>query len=421
MDDFKDQVVLVTGAGRGLGRAIAEAFAARGAVVAANDLTPVNLDETVLRILAAGGRAHPYVFDVAKRLPVQAMVEGIVDNLGRIDILINNAGVEPHAPILDMDEWDWQRTLDVNLSGPFFAMQHAGRAMRQQGGGIIVNIASIAGRAHGLKDRSAYVASKQGLIGLTREAAREFAAYNIRVNAVCPGVIETEMTAALRQDAQMVARWLADIPQGRLGVPQDVVDVVLFLCSPAASLSHRAGDQRGWRESDVLAHTGPLDELYGYRDLLLEHCAAAVQEYRAVIEGLPLEDWHTPLPPDGWTPHQLLAHLRAVEVYALEPCIRRMAGQDPSCDPSHPFTDFDPRQWMRQRYDPAEPPEQILAAYARARQAELDTLSAMPDAAWSQVARHPMHGLRTLQWWVERALVHSRHHLEQLRTVIGDQ
>jgi 3-oxoacyl-[acyl-carrier protein] reductase len=134
-----------------------------------------------------------------------------------------------------MDEWDWHRTLDVNLTGAFLTIQSVGRVMREQGGGVIVNISSIAGRAFGLKDRAAYVASKMGLIGLTREAARELAAYNIRVNAVCPGVIETEMTAALRQDAAMMARWLADIPQGRLGQPGDVASLVLFLCSGAAA------------------------------------------------------------------------------------------------------------------------------------------------------------------------------------------
>ena len=235
MSQFRDRVALVTGAGRGIGRAIAEAFAAQGAAVAANDITPVNLDETVARITRTGGKVKDYVADVALKMPVQVMVEQILDDWGRIDILINNAGVEPHAPLLDLDEWDWRRTLDVNLTGPFLTIQSVGRVMREQGGGVIVNIASIAGRAHGLKDRAAYVASKTGLIGLTREAARELAAFNIRVNAVCPGVIETEMTAALRQDQAMVAKWLEDIPQVRLRQPADVVGLVFFLCSDAAA------------------------------------------------------------------------------------------------------------------------------------------------------------------------------------------
>jgi len=235
MSEFSDQVVLVTGAGRGIGRAIAETFATRGAVVAANDINPINLDVTVQRITEAGGRAKAYVFDIAKRMPVAGLVSQVLDDWGRIDILVNNAAVEPHATILEMDEWDFYRTLDVNLAGPFFALQLVGRAMLAQGGGVIVNIASIAGRAHGLKNRAAYTASKMGLIGLTREAAREFAAYNIRVNAVCPGIIETEMTAALRQDEVMLHKWLEDIPQGRLGQTADVVGVVLFLCSPAAA------------------------------------------------------------------------------------------------------------------------------------------------------------------------------------------
>lgn len=234
MSEFSDKVALVTGAGRGIGRAIAEAFAAQGAIVAANDITPINLDETVRRIAASGGRARGYLCDVAQRMPVRAMISQVQEDFGRLDILINNAGVEPHAPLLEMDEWDWRRTLDVNLSGAFFTIQAAGRLMQAQGGGVIVNIASIAGRAHGLKDRAAYVASKSGLIGLTREAARALAPFNIRVNAVCPGVIETEMTAALRQDETMLRKWLEDIPQGRLGQPQDVTGVVLFLCSQAA-------------------------------------------------------------------------------------------------------------------------------------------------------------------------------------------
>jgi NAD(P)-dependent dehydrogenase (short-subunit alcohol dehydrogenase family) len=235
MSEFKGKIALVTGAGRGIGRAIAQAFADQGAKVAANDISPVNLDETIAQITAAGGQAKGIVADVSKKMAVQTMIEEILDEWERIDILINNAGVEPHAPLLELDEWDWRRTIDVNLGGPFLTMQSVGRVMREQGGGVIVNVGSIAGRAHGLKDRSAYVASKMGLIGLTREAARELAEHSIRVNAVCPGVIETEMTAALRQNEATVKKWLEDIPQSRLGKPVDVSGVVLFLCSEAAS------------------------------------------------------------------------------------------------------------------------------------------------------------------------------------------
>jgi len=223
MSEFKSKVVLVTGAGRGIGRALAMGFARAGASVAVNDLAPGGLDKTVEAIRSEGGTTEAYVADVANKMQVELMIEDIRDAFGRIDILINNAGVEPHASLLELDEYDWDRTLAVNLKGPFLTMQSVARVMADEGGGVVVNVASIAGRSHGLKDRAAYVASKTGLIGLTREAARELAAYGVRVNAVCPGVIETEMTATLRQDEAMMARWLADIPQGRLGKPEDVV------------------------------------------------------------------------------------------------------------------------------------------------------------------------------------------------------
>jgi NAD(P)-dependent dehydrogenase (short-subunit alcohol dehydrogenase family) len=231
---FSDKVVLVTGAGRGIGKAIANAFAQVGARVAVNDINPDSCAKTADEIIASGGQAMTCHADVANKLAVQAMLIDIEDRWGRVDILINNAGVEPHQPIVQLDEWDWNRTIDVNLKGAFLCSQSAGRMMQQQGGGVIVNIASIAGRAAGLRDRSAYVASKTGLIGFTKECAREFAAYNIRVNAVCPGVIITEMTAHLRQNEAQLKKWLEDIPLGRLGDPEDVTGLVLFLCSDAA-------------------------------------------------------------------------------------------------------------------------------------------------------------------------------------------
>jgi NAD(P)-dependent dehydrogenase (short-subunit alcohol dehydrogenase family) len=204
---FIDQVVLITGAGKGLGRALAEAFAAHGAVVAANDLTPINLDETLRRIAAAGGRAQPYLFDVAKRLPIQSLVETVHSELGRLDILINNAAVAPRGAILSMDEWDFHRTLDVNVAGPFFTMQQAGRVMLAHGGGVIVNLGAAAGPAP-QPELAAYLASKAALAALTRAAALELAPHGIRVHAVCP------------QPASP---------------PAPIVAQVLRLCSPAAA------------------------------------------------------------------------------------------------------------------------------------------------------------------------------------------
>ena len=163
------------------------------------------------------------------------MVEAIRDRWGRLDILVNNAGVEPKASVLSLDEWDWERTMGVNLKGTFLCTQLAGRVMRDQGSGAIVNIASIAGYRSPLANASAYCASKAGVVGFTRECAREFAAYNIRVNAVCPGVIVTPMTEKSRNDADIMRKWMEDIPQQRLGEAGEVAAAVLFLCSEGAS------------------------------------------------------------------------------------------------------------------------------------------------------------------------------------------
>jgi NAD(P)-dependent dehydrogenase (short-subunit alcohol dehydrogenase family) len=182
MDKFKSKVVLITGAGKGSGRLLAQAFAQQGAIVAANDISPVNVEEVVSEILAQGGRAKAYVDDVAKKVAAQNIVNQVEEDFGRIDILINHATVEPHVPLLEMDEWDWHRVLDVNLTGAFLMIQSVGRVMRARGSGVILSL--VTGPARDEDRAAAFVASMQGLAGLTRQAARELRPHGIRVHLV---------------------------------------------------------------------------------------------------------------------------------------------------------------------------------------------------------------------------------------------
>jgi NAD(P)-dependent dehydrogenase (short-subunit alcohol dehydrogenase family) len=178
-DDFKDKVVLITGAGRGHGRALAEAFAACGACVAVNDISPVNLDPLVAQ---HHGTIRAYVEDVAKKVGAQSILKQVEDDFGKIDILINHAAVEPRLHLLDMDEWDWHRVLDVNLTGTFLMMQSVGRVMKEKGSGVIVNL--IMASPHEAQKEAAYLASMYGLIALTRSAADELSPFGVRVHAV---------------------------------------------------------------------------------------------------------------------------------------------------------------------------------------------------------------------------------------------
>ncbi len=176
--DLKGKVVLVTGAGKGVGRQVAEAFAARGADVAVNDVSPVNLDDTLAHILAAGGEARAYVEDIAKKMPVQTLLNQVLDDFGRLDILINCANVEPIRSILEMDDWDWQRTLEVNLTGPFLLTQSAGRIMKEKNSGIIIHVIK---NLSDVKGRSACLAARAGAAAWIEAAAQEFAGFGVRV------------------------------------------------------------------------------------------------------------------------------------------------------------------------------------------------------------------------------------------------
>ena len=183
MNKPENKVVLITGAGKGAGRALAEAFAKRGAIVAANDISPINVEEVVDGILSRGGKAKAYVEDIAKKVGAQAVVNSVEDDFGRIDILVNHAAVEPHGSLLKMDEWDWHRTLDVNLTGAFLMIQSVGWVMAGKSGGVILNLVTGAGES-GVKEAGAYFASKAGLAELSNQADMELSPHGVRVFAV---------------------------------------------------------------------------------------------------------------------------------------------------------------------------------------------------------------------------------------------
>jgi len=194
--DFNEKVVLVTGAGRPVGRTIAENFASHGASVAANDITPVNLDVTVSKIRQQGGEVRDYVNDVAKKMSVLAMIDHIVNEWGRIDIVINGAWITPRAALLVIDEWDWRRTIDVNLSAAFFTMQAAAPVMQTQtDGGVIINLATVQHHQTGKSENAGVIATRLALSGLTQAAAQELAEFNIRVNTVLHRGVNSWWTA----------------------------------------------------------------------------------------------------------------------------------------------------------------------------------------------------------------------------------
>lgn len=219
-----NKVAIVTGAGQGIGKAIAEILAAAGARVAVNDINPDRAEKTAVAICEAGGQAIGIAADISNKFQCVHLVETTRKQWGQLDILVNNASVEPHSSILKTDEWDWQRVMDVNLKGTFFMSQLCGRVMadeNQERGGAIVNIASIAGVSQPLPNRAAYCASKAGVVGFARECAREYAAYGIRVNTVLPGIINQDTNDERTNDL---------LPT-RLALAEKVATAVLSLCA----------------------------------------------------------------------------------------------------------------------------------------------------------------------------------------------
>ncbi len=226
------KTALVTGAAQGIGREIAMGLAADGADVAICDVNLEAAQRTASDIGAKGKKTLALKANVAASAEVTAMIDQVVEKLGRIDILVNNAGITRDGFILRMKEEDWDLVLDINLKGAFNCSKAALKYLSKQRGGTIINIASIVG-AMGNAGQANYVASKAGLIGLTKTIAREYANRGVTSNAVAPGFIDTAMTQALSETVR--ADLAKQIPLGRLGTPGDVANAVRFLASPAAT------------------------------------------------------------------------------------------------------------------------------------------------------------------------------------------
>lgn len=227
---LEGKTALITGAARGIGKAIALKFAEEGANIAFTDLE-VN-EETEKEIAAKGVKAKSYASNAADFAQTEEVVKAVKEEFGSIDILVNNAGITKDGLVLRMKDEDFDRVLGVNLRGAFVCLREAAKIMTRQRRGRIVNIASVVGQM-GNAGQINYAAAKAGLIGMTKSAAKELASRSITVNAVAPGFIETDMTAALSDEARQA--YAAAIPLGRLGTAQDVADAVAFLASDKAA------------------------------------------------------------------------------------------------------------------------------------------------------------------------------------------
>lgn len=238
--EFEGRVVVVTGAGTGIGQATALAFARAGARVAVADVAEREGHDTAARIIAEGGSARFFQVDVSRAVEVEGLVEQVAGHWGRIDVMHNNAGVTlPSTPITELSEADFDRVIAVNQKGVWLSMKYGIAQMLRQGGGVIVNTASalsFRGRAGG----SAYVASKHAVVGLTKTCAVEYGGRNIRINAVCPGMIRTPMLDDRTRDPDRERRLVALHPVGRLGTAGEVADCVLWLASDRAAFVHGA-------------------------------------------------------------------------------------------------------------------------------------------------------------------------------------
>ncbi|QII40496.1 SDR family oxidoreductase [Rouxiella badensis] len=250
--DFNNQVALVTGAASGMGLAAATAFAAAGARVALADINGQAAVDAAEKLNADGYNAIGIQCNVADLEEVKAMVEHTVATFGRLDFAFNNAGVQsPVAETADASPKDYDFVMDVNLRGIWNCMKYELIQMRKQGSGAIVNNSSLGGLV-GIAERGIYHASKHGVVGLTKSAGLEYAHKGIRINAVCPGIIETPMVSGmLETQPEAMAELMKEVPMRRLGRAEEIADAVLWLCSPASSF--------------IIGHALPVDGGYTVR------------------------------------------------------------------------------------------------------------------------------------------------------------
>lgn len=235
MVQFSGKVALVTGAASGIGRSTAQLYARDGAKVVVSDIDEAGGQETVRLIEDAGGEALFVKTDVSNPADCQAMVRQAVERFGRLDYACNNAGIGGEQnPTADYSVEGWQKLIGINLSGVFYSMKYEIPEMLKVGGGAIINVASILGRV-AFVGAPAYVSAKHGVVGLTRDAAIEYGQQGIRVNAVCPGFIRTPMIAALEEDEETYNQLVSLHPIGRLGEPEEVAELIIWLSSDKAS------------------------------------------------------------------------------------------------------------------------------------------------------------------------------------------
>ena len=235
--DLKNKVAIVTGARRGMGRTHALKMAQEGVKVVVSDISEEDCQKVVEEIKKAGGKAMAVKCDVSKKKEVEGLVKKTVDKFGKVDILVNNAGICQFKPFLDLTEEEWDRTLNINLKGYFLCAQAAAKEMVKQKSGVIINIASVAmGQVGvGIPNIVHYCASKGGVVGMTEALAVELAPYNIRVNAISPGMIETPMIDPIKKDPKVAEAMLDRVPMKRVGKSEEVSNLVLFLASDKSS------------------------------------------------------------------------------------------------------------------------------------------------------------------------------------------